>query len=150
MKHGNSLENSEDVHQISGYCGPVLGAVVSGLSVWSCVVVVCRLCITAQIVLRLTARLAFLETTASHGNVFKCTSSERSNLETMQLLKSFCSSRVPVSKKVWLTNVSSRLVMQVHSRPGWSCELYSWERHHSVKSQRLRDSAVVLSKDDRS
>lgn len=66
MKHGNSLETGESVHQISGHLGPVVGAIVSVLSVRSCVVVVCRLCITAQMVLRLTAGLALLEAMVSH------------------------------------------------------------------------------------
>ena len=65
LKHGNSLENGKNVHQISECLRPVMGAVLLGLSTRSCVVVVCRLCIPAQIVSRVTAGLALLEAVVS-------------------------------------------------------------------------------------
>ncbi len=58
MKHANPLENCKNVHQISECLRPILGAVASRLSARSCVAVVCRPSITAQIVLRVTAGLA--------------------------------------------------------------------------------------------
>ena len=61
MKHENSLESCETVHQISECLRPILEAVVSRLSARSCVVVVCRPSITAQIVVRVTAGLVPLE-----------------------------------------------------------------------------------------
>ena len=90
MTYGNSLGNGEDVHQISGYCEPILEAVVS-----RAFRLILRCCGLPPLYNRTNCLETYRSPSSSRGECkpwkdLKYTSSKCSNLEIMQLFTCQC------------------------------------------------------------